>query len=102
MIGVHVCASQSTPSKKAMGGYFTRNEIKALFTLENDGVASATQQQLAAAHGSCVDFDEVSQALAHIMCVYVCVCVWGGSCVCVCVCVCVCYIFELYATHAYE
>lgn len=45
-------------------GYFSRQELKALFELENDGQASETQQQLAETHGDNESFD--AKLLEHI------------------------------------
>eukprot|EP00729_Bicosta_minor_P004166 gene4166-19173_t len=44
--------------KKAALGYFTKQELKALFNLDNGGQASETQKQLSQEHASQCRFDE--------------------------------------------
>ena len=43
--------------KSTLTGYFTKHELKALFCLEDDGLISSTQKQLAAQDGLRQDFD---------------------------------------------
>lgn len=48
--GLSRAVTKNTSKRQGVAGYFTRNEITALFQLENDGAVSATQQQLAKKH----------------------------------------------------